>query len=166
MDQNTQVIWNFLLLAYKNGFLEKNLQILQGILDPKTDLGLLLASMEDSLSETGKSGLDLIDAGINDKAVPLLKILSDENFMQGARILLDILQPTLERIVKDSNYDMVKLGEKITLITRLTVSLKPVTMLMAPALIDLIIKQKPAWTIRFVLRRIRKKILKIKRKGL
>jgi hypothetical protein len=47
--------------------------------------------------------------------------------------------------------------------TRLISSLKTITVLMAPTIIDLIIKQKkPAWSMRFVLRKIRKKILKSK----
>lgn len=154
MDQNTLVVWTFLLLAYKNGLLDKNLQVLNGILDPNTDLSLVLAAMEDSLSGADRAR---IDVNVQDKVFPLLQILSDEKFMQGIRILLDILQPALERTVRNAGYDAGVLKEKVDVLIRLATSLKPLSLLMAPAIIDLIIKQKPSWTIRIVLRRMRKK---------
>jgi len=159
MDRDTLIVWTFLFLAYKNGLLEKNLQILNGILDPNTDLSLVLGSMEDNLSESDRA---LIDVTIQDKVLPLVQVLSDENFIRGVRILLDILQPSLERSVKNAGYDLGILREKINMLIRLTTSLKPLSVLMAPAIIDHIIKQKPPLTVRFLLRRIRKKILKAK----
>lgn len=159
MDRNTSTVWTFLFLAYKHGLIEKNLQILNGILDPKLDLGLILGSMEDSLSESDRA---LIDVTIQDTILPLLPVISDENFLRGFRILLDILQPYIVRTIKNTGGDLGILTEKMQMLIRLGSSLKPLSVLMAPAVIDHIIKQKPSWSIRFVLRRLRKKILKAK----
>ncbi len=157
MDQNTSIVWTFLFLAYKNGLLEKNLQLLNGVLDPHTDLGLVLASMEDSLTEADRAKINVL---ILDKALPMLKTITDEKFIEGTRILMDILQPALVRIVQNANYDVAVLSERLSMVVRLLLSLKPLTLLMAPAVIDLALAQKPRFSVRFLLRRLRKKIIK------
>ncbi|PKL39627.1 MAG: hypothetical protein CVV44_05245 [Spirochaetae bacterium HGW-Spirochaetae-1] len=159
MDQNALIVWNFLFLAYKNGLLEKNLQVLQGILDPHIDLSLVLGSMEDNLSVADRTN---IDVAVRDKALPLLQFFSDENFIRGVGLLLDIFQPVLEKSVREAGYDLGKVMEKANIAMRFASSLKPLTVFMAPVIIDYAIAQKPSWTTRLVLRRMKKKILKAK----
>jgi|GEM_PF-5425432 len=159
MDQNALIVWNFLSLAYKNGLLEKNLQVLHGILDPQIDLSLVLGSMEDNLSVADRTN---IDVAVRDKALPLLQFFSDENFIRGVGLLLDIFQPVLEKSVRETGYDLGKVMEKANIAMRFASSLKPLTVCMAPVIIDYVIAQKPSWTTRLVLRRMKKKILKAK----
>ena len=160
MKNDTLALWNFMFLSYKHNLTEKQIQILGKSLDPKTDLGVVLGDMEDKLSMADRTAINSL---IQDKVMPLIKDLSDENFIKGLGLLADITQPVMVRLMKKAMSDPALMSENIQVATRLVSSLKTITVLMAPTIIDLIIKQKkPAWSMRFVLRKIRKKILKSK----
>jgi len=157
MERDTLTLWNFMFLSYKHNLTEKQIQILGKVLDPKTDLGAVLGDMEDKLSVADRTA---INSMIHDKIMPLLKDLSDENFISGISLLTDIMQPIIVRLMKKASSDPAQMSENIQVATRLASSLKTIMALMAPTIIDLIIKKKkPAWTMRFVLRKIRKKLL-------
>src|SRR3990172_880104 len=160
MERDTLALWNFMFLSYKHNLTEKQIQILGKALDPKTDLGVVLGDKEDKLSVADRTAINSL---INDKIFPLIKDLSDENFISGLSLLTDIMQPVIVRLMKKAASDPVQMSENIQVATRLISSFKTITVLMAPTIIDLIIKQKkPAWSMRFVLRKIRKKLLKAK----
>lgn len=157
-ESPNRVVWNFMELAYRTGLLDECLEIIGNAIGPDIDMLEQFAGLERLGEETDFQSID----GKFGELIPIIKQLTDEDVIEGLKILLRLMKPYIDQAMRDI-HSIEELKEKGLNIIKALYSLRDVGLAVAPFAINKILEKKPSWKTRFILKRIRKRILGVKR---
>ncbi|MEN6476340.1 MAG: hypothetical protein ABFD81_20165 [Syntrophaceae bacterium] len=93
MEAQSQVMWNFINLAYRRGLIDELMPLVGRLMDPAAELGDFLAQMEDALADADFSPFESL---WNETMQPAIASLTNETAIDTLRSLLKILRPMLD----------------------------------------------------------------------
>ena len=90
MEAQSQVMWNFMNLAYRRGLIDELMPLVGRLMDPDAELGDFLSRMEDALADADFSPFE----GLwNEIMQPAIVSLTNDEAIDTLRSLLKILRP-------------------------------------------------------------------------
>jgi len=93
MEAQSQVMWDFINLAYRRGLIDELMPIVGRLMDPDAELGDFLSQMEDALAEADFGTFERL---WSDVMQPAIASLTNEGAIDTLRSLLRILRPVLD----------------------------------------------------------------------
>ena len=93
MEAQSQVMWNFINLAYRRGLIDELMPLVGRLMDPAAELGDFLSQMEDALAEADFSPFENL---WNETMQPAIVSLTNEASIDTLRSLLKILRPVFD----------------------------------------------------------------------
>ena len=110
MEGQTKVLWDFMEAAFREGTLDELLLLSKAASDKKyEDQAFVFADLEEAIEE-----MDDLSA-VDDKlelAFSIMPQLTDDEVLQGMKILLSVLTPLVDRMMESAGRDMEAVAEK------------------------------------------------------
>jgi hypothetical protein len=129
MESQTKAVWDFMEIAYRKGLLDEFLELVGYMISPEADLSELLATLEDRGSEMDLGAIDEI---LGEMLVLAMRALSDEDVVEGLKVLLTTTRPLIEGVMRAAGGDTNVIMDMAKGIGKSILSLKPVVLAIAP----------------------------------